>query len=56
MRKCVLNDCTGFKSVAPCCFECEEKDRCPDRCWKVDRESRDTTFCTSMIEVEDNDG
>lgn len=54
MRKCVLNDCTGFKSVAPCCLDCPHRDRCPDKCAKAERGSTDTTFCASMIEVEDD--
>ena len=26
MRKCVLNDCTGFDTVAPCCLDCGDRD------------------------------
>ena len=32
MRICLINDCTGFVGVAPCCLDCEERQRCPDRC------------------------
>lgn len=51
MKRCVLNDCTGFKTVAPCCRDCPERERCPDRCPKSDAE-----FCVSLIkDGEDND-
>ena len=26
MRKCVLNDCTVFETVAPCCLDCPDHD------------------------------
>ena len=45
MRTCLLNDCTGFVGIAPCCLDCPEHDRCPDRCHK-----RDTTYCVGVIE------
>lgn len=53
MRLCVLNDCTGFKTVAPCCLDCPDKDVCPDRCNKTD-----TTYCVSLIEdgKDEHDG
>ena len=49
MRHCVLNDCTGFKSVALCCLDCPERTICPDRCNKTD-----TTHCVLLIEDNDN--
>ena len=36
MRKCWINDCTGFIGKAPCCLDCDEHDHCPDRCSMVD--------------------
>lgn len=48
MRRCVINDCTGFKTIAPCCLDCVEHD-CPDRCVKTD-----TTFCVGLIEERDD--
>lgn len=44
-RMCLINDCTDFKSPAPCCLDCEERQRCPDRCHK-----KETTFCVGVIE------
>lgn len=35
MRLCLINDCTGFKDIAPCCFDCDERERCPDRCTRT---------------------
>lgn len=32
MRRCPINDCTGFVDLAPCCLDCPERDVCPDRC------------------------
>lgn len=49
MRKCLLNDCTGFKGIAPCCRDCTKQ--CPDRCKKSE-----TTFCVGLIEEGENDG
>lgn len=45
MTMCLLNDCEGLKRVAPCCLECVERDRCPDRCHKTEN-----TFCIGAIE------
>lgn len=45
MRRCVLNDCTDFRSVAPCCLDCPNSARCPDRCGK-----KDTTYCVGLID------
>ena len=45
MRKCLLNDCTGFNGIAPCCLDCPEHDSCPDRCYKTD-----TIYCVGVIE------
>ena len=48
MRTCLINDCTGFVGVAPCCLDCGERDVCPDRCPKTE-----TIYCVGVIE---NDG
>ena len=48
MRTCLINDCTGFKSPAPCCLDCEDRDICPDRCPKSE-----TVFCIGVIETND---
>ena len=48
MRTCLINDCTGFVGIAPCCLDCSERDRCPDRCQKTE-----TIYCVGVI---DNDG
>ena len=45
MRKCWINDCTGFNGQAPCCLDCSEHDVCPDRCPKTE-----TTFCVGVLE------
>lgn len=45
MRKCLLNDCTDFKTIAPCCLDCRQHEQCPDRCLKSE-----TTFCVGVIE------
>lgn len=50
MRKCLMNDCDGFRTIRPCCFDCEERDVCPERCKK-----RETTFCIGLIEEKDDD-
>ena len=45
MRMCLLNDCNcNNPEPAPCCLDCPEHDRCPDRCHK-----RDTTYCVGVI-------
>lgn len=49
MRRCILNDCTGFKSIALCCLDCPERTICPDRCQKSE-----TTFCVGLIEENDD--
>ena len=36
MMTCLVNDCTGFRTPAPCCLYCSERERCPDRCHKTD--------------------
>ena len=45
MRMCLINDCTGFQGIAPCCLDCSERDRCPDRCPKTE-----TIYCVGVIE------
>lgn len=45
MRKCLLNDCTDFKTIAPCCLDCDQRNQCPDRCLKSE-----TTFCVGVID------
>jgi len=44
MRMCLINDCTGFVGVAPCCLDCAERQRCPDKCPRTE-----TTFCVGVI-------
>ena len=44
VRGDLINDCTGFKNVAPCCLDCPEHDRCPDRCHKTD-----TIYCVGVL-------
>ena len=44
-RICLINDCTGFVDVAPCCLDCAERQQCPDRCPKSE-----TTFCVGVFE------
>ena len=45
MRTCLINDCTGFVGVAPCCLDCSERDVCPDRCPKTE-----TIYCVGVID------
>ncbi len=45
MKQCLINDCTGFEDVAPCCLDCEERQSCPDRC-----PNSNTTYCVGVIE------
>ena len=45
MRKCLLNDCTGFHDIAPCCLDCPDRSECPDRCYKTD-----TIYCVGVID------
>ena len=45
MRTCLINDCTGFVGVAPCCLDCGERDVCPDRCPRTDN-----IYCVGVIE------
>lgn len=45
MRTCLINDCTGFVGVAPCCLDCGERDVCPDRCPRTE-----TIYCVGVIE------
>ena len=45
MRQCLLNDCTGFVGIAPCCLDCSERDVCPDSCPKTDN-----IYCVGVIE------
>jgi len=51
MRKCLLNDCTGFVAPAPCCLDCDDRDICPDRCHKTT-----TIYCVGVIEDHDCKG
>ena len=48
MRTCLINDCTGFVGIAPCCLDCSERDVCPDRCHKTN-----TMYCVGVIEEND---
>ena len=43
MRMCWINDCTGFVGIAPCCFDCEDRTVCPDKC-------HNTKPCNAVIE------
>lgn len=45
MRTCLINDCTGFVGVAPCCLDCAERQQCPDKCPRTE-----TTFCVGVLE------
>ena len=48
-RMCLINDCNcNEHGPAPCCLDCSERDRCPDRCQRVE-----TTFCVGVL--NDND-
>ena len=47
-RRCLINDCTGFKTVAPCCMYCSEREQCPDRCQRTE-----TIYCVGVL--NDND-
>lgn len=48
MRRCVLNDCNcNSPEPAPCCLDCPERGRCPDRCLKSE-----TTFCVGVIDID----
>ena len=48
MKQCLINDCTGFVGVAPCCLDCEDREQCPDRCPRSE-----TTYCVGVIEEND---
>lgn len=48
MRMCLINDCTGFVGPAPCCLDCDQRDRCPDKCQK-----KETVYCVGVM--NDND-
>lgn len=48
VKKCLINDCTGFEGIAPCCLHCDQREQCPDRCPKSE-----TTFCVGVIEEEE---
>lgn len=45
MRTCLINDCTGFVGIAPCCLDCGDRDICPDRCPR-----NDTVYCVGVLE------
>lgn len=45
MRICLLNDCDNFQTYRPCCLDCEERQRCPERCQR-----KETTFCVGLME------
>ena len=46
MRRCVLNDCNcNSLEPAPCCLDCPERRRCPDRCPVTS-----TTFCVGVVD------
>jgi len=45
MKQCLINDCTEFHGIAPCCLDCSERDVCPDRCPKTT-----TIYCVGVID------
>lgn len=45
MRTCLINDCTGFVGIAPCCMDCPEREQRPDRCPRTEN-----TFCIGAFE------
>ena len=46
MRMCWINDCNiNNPEPAQCCFDCGDKDICPDRCPRTE-----TTFCVGVLE------
>ena len=47
-RRCLINDCTGFRAPAPCCLDCDQREQCPDRCQRVE-----TIYCVGVL--NDND-
>jgi hypothetical protein len=50
-RMCLINDCNcNEHGPAPCCLDCSERDRCPDRCQK-----KETAYCVGVIETNDTD-
>ena len=49
MRICYINDCTGFKGVAPCCLDCPEKETCPDRCSR-----KESIHCVGVMREADS--
>lgn len=49
MIQCLINDCTGFVGIAPCCLSCDQREACPDRCPKTE-----TTYCVGVI--DDSEG
>ena len=50
-RMCLINDCTGFVGVAPCCLDCADRQRCPDKCPRAT-----TTFCVGVMKEDDCKG
>jgi hypothetical protein len=47
----LINDCNcNEHDPAPCCLDCSERDRCPDRCHK-----KETVYCVGVIETNDTD-
>ena len=52
MRYCFINDCNcNSPTPAPCCFDCPERQRCPDVC-----PHKETTFCVGVIKANDRKG
>ena len=49
MKSCMINDCTGFDTVAPCCLDCPKRIECPDRCPR-----KEAVFCVSATEEKDD--
>ena len=48
MRVCLINDCTDFIGAAPCCLDCEGRDRCKDRCGR-----KDSGSCASVMDEKE---
>jgi hypothetical protein len=52
MRMCLINDCNiNNNEPALCCFDCSDRDVCPDRCPRSE-----ITFCVGVIDDKDTSG
>lgn len=48
MKVCLINDCMEFIGAAPCCLDCEGRDRCKDRCGR-----KDSGSCASVMDEKE---